>query len=116
MNDEEKLEYFWQQYEGLVRAIDLPQDYKIKDKRISCVNGYCHLRNKCLFYARYRLGLHYASNKTEMRDIIDQQNGKMGRNTWDKNYPKPNYFNSSFQFYVEQNGVTCKYFVEDEYH
>ena len=110
------LEFFWQQYEGLVRAIDLPQDYKIKDKRISCVNNDCFLKGKCLFYQRYRKGLHWGANKAEQRAIIEEQDGKKKRNVWDKHFPKPNYFNASFQFFVEQNTVTCKYFVEDEYH
>ena len=47
--------FFWLQYDGLVRAIDLPMEYKLKDRRICCVNKNCTnmLRDKCLFWQRF---------------------------------------------------------------
>lgn len=102
-------EYFWQQYDGIVRAVDLPMDYKVYDKRIFCVNTKCFLRDKCIFFTRFKGQF----DAKMMHDgVIEDQKGKKKRNVWDKHYPKPNYFNASFGFYVEQSGVTCQHFHE----
>lgn len=110
-----KNEYFWQQYNGLVRAIDLPQWYKEEDKRISCVNTECFVRHKCLFFERfYRYCNAMRENIKKLKKdvIIDQKQGR-NRNTWDKYYPKLYYMLASFQFYKEQNGATpCECFKE----
>lgn len=111
----EKCKLFWQQYNGLVRAIDLPQWYKIEDERIACVNCDCFfkLKEKCLFWQRYTNSqLHFSTMKQERRDIIKYQNNGIKRNDWDNYKDKPHYFLASFYFSPEKNGVTCDYFTE----
>lgn len=105
--------YFWLQFDGLVRAKDLPQDYKIYDERICCVNQDCYFKEKCLFARRYANSqLHYASLKREMKDVIrDQQGWK--REEYDKHFPKLHYRGASFAFYKEQYGAKpCIYYEE----
>lgn len=110
---EEKNKLFWQQYYGLVRAIDLPQWYKVEDKRISCVNCFCFLKEKCLFWDRHiNSQLHVGSMGQEMRSTIEYQAKGIKRNVWDKYKDQPNYFLASFQFCPRQKGTTCDFFVK----
>ena len=106
--------YFWLQYDGMVRAIDLPMEYKVKDRRICCVNKNCTnaLRDKCLFWQRFRnygkiIGseaMRWAFTNTKI-----YQKG-IEREKWDKNYGKPNYFSAAFFFMPEQKGIKCEYY------
>ena len=105
-------EYFWQQYDGTVRALDLPLWYKKKDTRIYCVNDGCFFKDHCLFWQRYDGGVFHIAK----RDIINDQDGKRKRPVYDKNYPIPHYFNASFGFYAEQKVATpCENFSEKEW-
>lgn len=102
-------DYFWQQYDGLVRAIDLPQWYKRSDKRIYCVNGACFFRSRCLFWNRYTTNPFHIKES----DIRKEQADGIQRSKFDKNYPLPHYSNASFGFYAEQQGATpCDNFIE----
>ena len=106
--------FFWLQYDGLVRAIDLPMEYKLKDRRICCVNKNCTnaLRDKCLFWQRF---LNYGKiiGSEAMRWAFTNtkiyQKG-IEREKWDKNYGKPNYFSAAFFFMPEQKGIKCEYY------
>ena len=106
--------YFWLQYDGMVRAIDLPMEYKVKDRRICCVNKNCTnaLRDKCLFWQRF---LNYGKiiGSEAMRWAFTNtkiyQKG-IEREKWDKNYGKPNYFSAAFFFMPEQKGIKCEYY------
>ena len=106
--------YFWLQYDGLVRAIDLPMEYKLKDRRICCVNKNCTnaLRDKCLLWQRF---LNYGKiiGSEAMRWAFTNtkiyQKG-IEREKWDKNYGKPNYFSAAFFFMPEQKGIKCEYY------
>ena len=107
--------YFWLQYDGMVRAIDLPMEYKVKDRRICCVNKNCTnaLRDKCLFWQRF---LNYGKiiGSEAMRWAFTNtkiyQKG-IEREKWDKNYGKPNYFSAAFFFMPEQKGIKCEYYI-----
>ena len=109
-------EYFWQQYDGLVRAIDLPQDYKVKDTRIYCVNNECWCKDRCVFWKRFADSYMVRSKSMYqhmIKSIKKQQTEGLKRCAWDKHFPLPNYFNASFGFYAEQKGVTpCECYVE----
>lgn len=97
-------EYFWKQYDGVVRAIDLPRFYKVKDARVMCVNNKCRVRERCLFWTRYASSvLHWDNPDNEMRDIIELQEGG-----------HKHYQNASFLFYAEQFGITpCDNFEQN---
>jgi hypothetical protein len=110
---EEKNKLFWQQYHGLVRAIDLPQWYKVEDKRISCVNNECFLKDNCLFWDRhFNSQVHFDSLARERAQIAKYQAFGIKRNVWEKNKDQPNYFLASFQFCPQQKGTTCEYFTK----
>lgn len=105
-------EYFWQQYDGTVRALDLPLWYKKKDTRIYCANDECFLKDKCLFWQRYEGGVFHFTK----REIKYDQDGKRKRPVYDKNASIPNYFNASFGFIAEQYGATpCENFIEKDF-
>lgn len=108
-------EFFWQQYDGVMRALDLPHDYKVYDKRIYCVNKLCGAREKCLFWQRFMdgcktFGRSYFSDT--YKGIKRDQKGH-NRCSWDKHYPKPFYLNASFGFLPDHDGYKpCEHFAE----
>ena len=108
-------ELFWKQYDGMVKAIDLPTDYKLLDERIYCVNKDCYVRNKCEFWKRFEAQCKtFGSSHGKMmyRAIKRDQKG-WNRCDWDKNYPNPDYRNASFGFYAEQSGTKpCSCYAE----
>lgn len=99
--------FFWQQYRGLVKALDLPADYKLKDTRIYCVNKDCYVKDKCVFWERF-LGAcdtfghsHFSMMR---KAVIRDQKGHI-RSDWDENYPMLDYRNASFGFCAKQFGT-----------
>ena len=107
MTNDERNDYFWQQYYGEVRALDLPKEYKVYDKRIYCTNASCFVKEKCMFWKRN------GALSLKAKEIKRDQKGYQ-RNVWDKRYPKLDYRNASFGFFCEQRGaMPCENYHEE---
>lgn len=111
MTYEERCKYFWQQYNGEVLAIDLPQEYIEQDTRIFCVNEDCFVREKCKLFERYK-GQCKTFGRTVVRGCIEDAKGRHKRPEWDKNTLRVHYMNASFGMNPEQKGIEpCKNFM-----
>ena len=110
-------EFFWQQYDGLVKAIDLPADYKKSDVRIYCVNKECGTKEKCLFWQRFMQTCKTfgQSHFKMMCKAVKQDQRGYERPYWDKNYPRKDYRNASFGFLPDHDGYgPCNHFTESD--
>lgn len=106
--------FFWQQYYGRIKAIDLPDDYKLSDTRIYCVNKDCREKDSCLFYQRFidACKTFCRGHFKLMNNAVKRDQKGWNRPKWHEHYPMPDYRNSSFGFLPEQkNTWPCKHFI-----
>ena len=107
-------DFFWQQYYGLARAIDMPTDYKQSDTRIYCVNKECGTKDKCLFWQRFMQACETfgRSHFKMMYKAVRRDQKGWNRPDWDKHYPRKDYRNASFGFMPDHEGYQpCEHFV-----
>ncbi|MCQ2231437.1 MAG: hypothetical protein MJZ30_06270 [Paludibacteraceae bacterium] len=116
LTQEYKNDIFWKQYHGLVRAIDLPNEYKEYDTRICCCTDECSslVRDKCELWKRYvegqqatfRLPHSYVKSETKKNQKglpqVPWKVEKFGP-TW--------YYTASFDLWVEESGSKCSHFI-----